>query len=223
MFFHLILLVVVVFPFLSVASDGRKRLRKSADNTTFFLMISNNSEARIVEGFLAGDRAANERVAAHIEAAYRSWQGKFGYEADDIVSDVRYKLLLLLRRGDFHFRSSLRTYVKQIVDHTCIDYLRFRQRVNSVDINGLQLADSSLSPEEKLQSRQEARITFRVLRLVPRECLQLWRMQLRSGLTCCEIGGILEKSEGNIRRKLWTCRESAKKIREKIQKRDKPL
>jgi len=186
-------------------------------------MAADNSDRKIVEGFLAGDRATTKEIESYIESAFRAWQAKFGYEADDIRSDVIYKLLLLLRRGEFHYLSSLRTYVKQIVNHTCIDYLRFRQRVNLTDINNVQLVDNSLSAEEELQKQEEAKITFRVLRMVPRECLKLWRMQLQHGLTCREIGDILGKSEGNIRRQLWACRESAKKIREIIQKKDKLL
>lgn len=186
-------------------------------------MSRNSEDVKLAKDFLAGEAAAVEQVNGYIEMLFRTWAGKFGYEKDDIISDVRYKLYISLSKNEFEFRAGLRTFIKQIVDHTSIDYLRFRKRVETVDPDEAGLIDGSPSAEETMIRRDAAKLIYRVLRLVPRECLALWRMRLKRGLSCAEIGAELGKSEGNIRRKLWACRESAKEIREKLIKKNKLL
>lgn len=188
-----------------------------------FCVTSDHPDFDLVEGFLAGDKGAYALIEASIEAAYRGWQKRFGSEADDIKSDIRYKLLISLQRGDFEFRSRLKTYINRIVNRTCIDYLRFNIRYTSEEVENLKLPADTLSPEDRLESRQEIKIAYRVLRLAPPECQELWRMYLKDNMKYREIGEKLGKTEGNIKRRLWACRETAKKIREKLLKKDKLL
>ena len=204
--------------------DTREKvLRKARQAAILHLMATQESELQMVDGFLAGDRAAGDYVETCIQKTFRRWQGRFGFEADDILSDIRYKLLISLRRGDFAQKSSLSAYINGITNHTCIDYLRFRKRVNLQDIEGLPLIDNSPSADERLEKKDAALLIFRVLRLVPKECLHLWKLLLREGLKCAEIGERLGKSAGNIRRKLWECRKTAKEIRESMLKNDKRI
>jgi RNA polymerase sigma factor (sigma-70 family) len=186
-------------------------------------MGSSHPDYSTISGYLAGDKNAWSAVEADIAAAFNAWRHKFGFETDDILSDIRYKLLVCLKRGDFGYRSSLRTYINRIVNHTCIDYLRYGRKFTATPVEDLPLSDESDNPEEALDRRQSARLLFRVMRQVPKECLRLWRMYLRQGLNCRAIGEIMGKTEGNIRRRLWACREAAKEIREKILRKDKPF
>lgn len=186
-------------------------------------MSQKKFDAKTVAGFLAGEKADYEQAIHYIQTAFRSWQGKFGYETDDILSDVQYKLLLLLRNDRFEYRSNLKTFIKQIVDHTCIDYLRYRQRVNIDSTEPDTLLSQDRSPEEELEDKESIRLSFRVIRLLSKECRQLWRMHLQQGLKYRQIGEILDLTEGNVRRKLWSCREKARKIRKKISKNDKRI
>ncbi|MFQ5499787.1 MAG: RNA polymerase sigma factor [Candidatus Zixiibacteriota bacterium] len=184
-------------------------------------MPPDKSDVKLIEAYLAGQRAANNEVEKLIQSAWRPWRPRFGFETDDIISDVRYKLLISLRRGDFGHKSTLKTYISRIVSHTSIDYLRFRERVKPVDLDSVPLPDKTLLPDEQLEKKQAARISFRVIRLMSKDCRQLWRMQLKGGMTCREIGNSMGKTEGNIRRQLWACRKRAKEIRQQILKRDK--
>ena len=186
-------------------------------------MAGEKSDAAQVYAFLEGDHAANKQIEGIIDTALAVWRGKFGYQTDDIKSDVIYKLLISLRRDDFQYKSSLKTYISRIVSHTCIDYYRFIKRSARVDIDEIPLPDKKPTPEEETEKRQLMKLTFRVLRLVSKECRQLWRMYLKQDLNYRQIGEILNKTEGNIRRRMWVCRESAKKIRESILKKDKHI
>ncbi len=181
------------------------------------------SDSEIVQGYVAGKREAVAYIDECIEASFRSWQHRFGYEADDIRSDTRYKLLISFNRSEFAFKASLKTYINRVVKHTCIDYLRFSRRFFREELDELNLPATGLTQEEQLEKRQTARITFRVLRLVPAECRQLWRMYLKGNMKCRQIGEVLGKTEGNIRRTMWACRETAKSIRARLLEKDKPF
>ena len=90
-------------------------------------MAQERADPETIAAFLAGDQGAAKEIEAQIRAVFRHWQGRFGYETDDILSDVWLELLESLRRDDFKYQSGLKAYIRQIVNHTCIDYLGFRQ------------------------------------------------------------------------------------------------
>jgi RNA polymerase sigma factor (sigma-70 family) len=182
-----------------------------------------SSDKKLVAAYLGGKCEAAEEISHYIASAFSSWRRKLSGIEEDISSDVHLKLLQILQGNRFAYEASLKTFVSRIVSHTCIDYLRYQDKFADVAPEDLALPDTGLNPQELLEFRQTARLSFRVLRLVPKECLQLWRMHLKQGLTCGEIGKTVGKSEGNIRRRLWACRESAKEIREKILLKDKRL
>jgi len=179
-------------------------------------MASPKSDLELVEGYLAGRNDANRYVEDCIAVAFRSWRDRFGYQIDDILSDTRYKLYLSLNRGDFAGKASLRAYISGIVRHTCLDYFRAQKRIEKVDIDEYPIADNTLSAQEELEKREEAMLNFRILRLVPKECLKLWKLQLREGLRSRAIGEKLGKSEVNIRGILMKCRQKAREIRKKL-------
>jgi RNA polymerase sigma factor (sigma-70 family) len=182
-----------------------------------------SSDKKLAAAYLSGKCEAAEEISRFISSAFSVWRRRLSGIEEDISSDVHLKLLQTLQRDGFAYEASLKTFISRIVSHTCIDYLRYQDKFADVAPEDLALPDTGLNPQQLLEFRQTARLSFRVLRLVPKECLQLWRMQLKDGLNCREIGVKLEKSEGNIRRRMWACRESAKEIREKILLKDKHL
>ncbi len=184
-------------------------------------MLQQFNEFQTVSDYLSGNRQANQLIEKYIQSAFNSWKRKFGFETDDILSDIRYKIFLSLKENKFSYQSKLETYINRIVNHTCIDYVRFNKRFTATEFEELNLTSKELNPEEQLEKRQYAKLAFRVLRQLPKECIMLWRMHLKKELNCREIGDILGKKEGNIRRRLWACRQAAKEIREKLLKKDK--
>jgi RNA polymerase sigma factor (sigma-70 family) len=182
-----------------------------------------SSDKKLVAAYLDGKREAVAAVSNYILSAFSVWRRRLAGVDDDIASDVHLKLIQTLRRDGFAYEASLKTFVSRIVSHTCIDHLRYQSKFADVAPEDLDLPDRGLNPQELLEFRQAARLSYRVLRLVPKECRRLWRMHLKEGLTCGQIGKTMGKSEGNIRRRLWACRETAKEIREKILRKDKRL
>lgn len=196
---------------------------ENQDDLYIYSMSPDHPDFPTVTGFLQGDSAATREIESMVDAAFRVWKGKFGYESDDVRADILMKLLISLRRGDYQYRARLKTYVNRVVNHSSIDVLRFNKRFAPEDIDDLNLPSNTLSPEELMEKRQTGRLTFRVLRMMSRECLQLWRMHLKHNLKYSEIANIMGKSEGNIRRRFWECRKRAIEVRARLVKKDKPF
>ena len=182
-------------------------------------MTSGPSDPEIVQGYLTGDLAACRFVDNCIEQTIRSWRDRLGYQMPDVVSDVRYELLMALRGKEFAYRGSLKAFISVIARHTCLDYYRAGKRIDKVDIEKLGLVDPSSSAEDRLIDHEKAFFLFRVLRMLPRECITMWRMVLKDGLSCREIGQKLgNKSDVNIRGRLLNCRKKAQEIRDQLSK-----
>jgi len=184
-----------------------------------FRMGSELPDHSLVSGYLKGEGRAHQAVEGHIEAAFGVWRHRVGYEADDILSDIHYKLLLSLRRGDFQYRSSLKTFINRIVNHTCVDYVRFNRRFASSPVEDLPLVDESPGPDEEFDRREQLKLLLKVMRQVPKECLRLFYLHYRKRTGYKEIGEQMGISEGNARRRTWACREAARRLWEKWQKK----
>ena len=184
-------------------------------------MATDNSDSGLVQRFLEGDRRAAIEVEKIIDGAIATWRGKMGYQSDDVKSDAMYKVLISLKRGDFEYRAKLGTFISRIVNHTSVDYVRFNRKFSDSSPEELALPAEILTQEEQLEKLQVMQLCYRVMRLVPEECRRLWNMYLNQELNYRQIGEILGKSEGYIRRQMWICRKAAREIREKILKKDK--
>ena len=182
-------------------------------------MASGRADSQIAIGYLAGERHAARVIDDHIEHAFRRWSHRFGFETADILSDCRYKIYISLRRNEFAYEASLGTYINRIVNHTCIDYIRFRNRVTAVDLNDVALVDEAETADQEVDRKERGQLLVRVLRMLPRECITLWRMSLNKGLKYREIAELVGKSEKNVRRRMWECRDTARKYRDILEKR----
>ncbi len=182
-------------------------------------MGSDNDDAGIIEAYLRGEKSAFGRVEELISAAYRSWGAKFGYEADDVRSDIRLKLLLSFQRPDFSINSSLQAFVRQVVNHTCIDYYRFQKRRPHIDMPEEGMSSDDLPPDRLYERREDARLYFRALRLVSKDCVKLLRLRVLKGLKYREIGEKLGKPEETVRWRIHDCRKRANEIAERIEKK----
>lgn len=179
-------------------------------------MASEKSDKSIIEGYKSGSTAAFKQVDSIIGAVYRRWQNRFGYEKDDIISDVHLKLLSSFRREDFELRKELIAFITIIVNRTCIDYIRSRDRFKTVDISELPLPDNLPTGEEHLIKEEWAKLNFRAIQMVSKECRRLWWLHLIKEMKIREIAEIDDRTPAYIRRRLWECREKVRDFREKM-------
>ncbi len=174
----------------------------------------------LIRLFLAGDRAASKAIDEYIDAGLQEWKSRVGYQVDDIKSDIRYKIYDILSNDKFEGRSSLRTFLARIVNHTCIDYLRYNRRFSDTPPEDMEIPSLFLNAESKMEKKQFWKLIFRVIRLLPRECIALWRMVLYDDMSCREIAVKKNKTEEYIKWRLWACRNKAREMREIVLKKD---
>jgi len=183
-------------------------------------MVQSIPDPELIQAFLLGDQKAFTQIEGIIDRALICWRERLGDETEDIKSEVLLELLEILRKGQFQGRSKLSTYIVSMVNHACIDRRRFNRKYDNNELPDFDLPDPAPGAEEQLDRKQQSWLAFRVLRRLPRICIKLWRMHLVEGLKYKEIADKIGGKEKNVKWQLWSCREKAKKIREKILKKD---
>ena len=130
----------------------------------------------------------------------------------DICQDCYIKVVQNLERGKFKEQSSFKTYLYSIVRNTCMDYYKASKVADWTDIEKVELVDQSPSQSDSLISVEERRTAARVLLALPRECRRLWQsifFQKRNYRQTAELLGL---TEGTVKRKMWECRQQARKL-----------
>ena len=183
-------------------------------------MVQSIPDPELIQGFLIGDRKAFSQIESIIDKALTCWRGRLGDEIDEIKSEVILNLFEILQKGQFKGRSRLSTFIVSMVNHACIDRLRFNKKFDNDELPDVMLPDPGPNAEQQLDRKQQSWLAFRVLRRLPRICIRLWKMHLVEGLKYREIADRIGGKEKNIKWQLWSCREKAKKIREKLLKKD---
>lgn len=174
------------------------------------------SDKKIIAGYLSGSTAAYKHVDTIVNSVYYRWQNRFGYEKDDIISDIHLKLLNSFRQDNFELKKELIAFITIIVNRTCIDHLRLRVRFNTVDVSELPIPDKEPIGDKQLEIKELAKLNFRAIQMAPKECRRLWRLHLLKGMKYREIAKIDERTPAFIKRKFWECREKVKEIRKKM-------
>ena len=82
------------------------------------------SDQEVVSRYLRGDAEAVGTIDGWISRAAWPYQRRLANRFDDVLQDVRLEVTRLLGQGKFRGESSLRTYLWQVVSHTCLDQLR---------------------------------------------------------------------------------------------------
>lgn len=183
-------------------------------------MVQSIPDPELIQSFLLGDRKAFTQIEGIIDRALAYWRERLGDEIDEIKSEVIFDLYELLQKGQFQGRSKLSTFIVSMVNHACIDGCRFKRKFDNNELPDLDLPDPGPDAEKQLDRKQQSWLAFRVLRRLPRICIRIWKMHLVEGLKYKEIADKIGGKEENVKWQLWSCREKAKKIREKLLKKD---
>jgi RNA polymerase sigma factor (sigma-70 family) len=173
-----------------------------------------NGDQETVARFLRGDVEAVGRVDDWIASAAWPFQRRLSNRWDDVMQDVRLEVTRLLGQGKFRGESSLRTYLWQVVSHTCLDQLRSQSRWQWADLEGLDEAAGRGIPPHAA-GHEDRDIVERVLRRVSGECRELWRL-IALGHSYREMSAHLEVAEGTLRVRVLRCREKAVALRQQL-------
>lgn len=174
-------------------------------------------DEEIIAGFLSGEREALDAVESWIARAASPYRRRLAAQWEDVLQSARAEITSLLQRGTFRGESSLKTYLWQVVNHTCLNYLRAQAKEPAVDLDdftrGAESPDDS--PLEQVIQKETAQFLLRVLEEMPAECRELWRMIL-AGLSYREMSQHQGASEAALRVRVLRCRKNAVAARERL-------
>ena len=171
---------------------------------------STREDAETAAGFLRGDAGAVSTVDGWIAGAASSFRARLGDDWHDLLQEARIEILRLLRKSAWRGEARLKTYVWQVVGHTCLDAMRRQKRrpmMEAVDADAPLPADDP-SPLDLLIHEDSRRRLLAALEAVPADCRDLWRLIL-SGLSYQQIGARMGVAEGALRVRAYRCRTRA--------------
>jgi RNA polymerase sigma factor (sigma-70 family) len=172
------------------------------------------SDQEVVSRYLQGEVGAVATVDSWISRAAWPYRRRLSSRWEDVLQDVRLEVTRLLGQGKFRGESSLRTYLWQVVSHTCLDQLRSQGRWQWTELEALDEGGAALAPP--VTSHHEDRdLVQRVLARVSGECRELWRL-IAMGHSYREMSQRQGVAEGTLRVRVLRCREKAMALRREL-------
>lgn len=173
-------------------------------------------DSELANSFVEGKDAAFSVVNGWVLSIVRNEHWGPSDDRDDVAQEVRRKVFENLRSGKFKYESSLKTYVCRIAKYTCIDYLRTRSSVRTVEIDSVDLPSSDDDPSMDVQNKEEREIFRKIYKHISSECRQLWRMILSEELTYKKIAETLGIAENTVKSRFLRCKDKAIELRKKF-------
>jgi RNA polymerase sigma-70 factor (ECF subfamily) len=174
-----------------------------------------DSEAWI-EAWLLADRGTQAECDGWILAVIRHRAWRLGDHEEDLLQDVRLKLVESFERGAFRGDSSLKTFVQAVAKHTCLNAIR-AARIRQTSPFSEELHPSLRDhPGEELERSEQARICYEVVHRLPERCRDLLRLVLIDELSYDEIGRRLDIATGTVKSRLSRCRDRAVSLRRSL-------
>jgi len=116
--------------------------------------------------------------------------------------------------GERTARRPLRTYLWQVVSHTCLDQLRALSRWQWTELEEVDEGRSALAPPVT-GGHEDRDLVQRVLERVSGDCRQMWRL-IAMGHSYREMSQRMGVAEGTLRVRVLRCREKAVAVRREL-------
>lgn len=161
-----------------------------------------------IAGYLRGAQPAvremDEWIRREIGARYPVLLG----EIEDVCQAVHAKLLRSFQAERFQGRSTLRTYVVGVANHTAVDRIRriYRDRAVFAPASEPEEHAAPDNPYRSLRRAEEGRLLFEALQRSPEACRELWRLALLEKLSYEAIAERLAIPAGTVKSRMWYCR-----------------
>ncbi len=172
----------------------------------------------LLERIRRNDKQFLDELMLIIRRIAVKWSWTDQVSLDDVCQDCFIKVTENLRQGKYRQQSAFKTYVYAIVRNTCIDNYKASRMADIVDVEKVTLLDQGLTGEQDLISKEERRTAAQVLLALPRQCRKLWQAIFFGQRTYREAAILLKLTEGTVKRKMWECRQAARKMVEKFEK-----
>ncbi|MCB9398625.1 MAG: RNA polymerase sigma factor [Acidobacteria bacterium] len=167
--------------------------------------------------YLDGDIETLSQVSEWILQATYSFRQKLGDAREDLVQSVHQELITYLSQNHQSIEKSFKALVWRIATHRSIDWCRRQSRHPSEDLPP-DLQDGHPQALQKILSAESAALVARVMMAVKKECRDIW-LRIAAGDSYQEIASALQISAGSLRVKALRCRNQAKEIRQRLEKK----
>jgi len=169
--------------------------------------MSIEEDKRLIKDYLNGEAAANAVIDHWISQVIRNAKWDFHSDVEDLIQDVKLALLENFRDDKFAFRSAVKTYVWRVSKYTCIDYLRCRRQLLSIDNGNIEIRDRKNTPETELYKKEQEVIFKKILLSLPQHCQDLLQMVFEQKYHYSQIAEHLKISEGTVKSRVARCKE----------------
>ena len=161
-------------------------------------------------GYLRGDAEAVASMDRWIAGAAAPFRRRLAGDWPDLLQEARIEILRLLRNGSWRGEARLRTYVWQVVAHTCLDAMRRLKRRPTLEPvePDAPLPSADPTPLDRVLEADSRRRLLAALELLPADCRDLWR-QILAGLSYQQISAQTGVAEGALRVRAHRCRKRA--------------
>jgi RNA polymerase sigma-70 factor (ECF subfamily) len=184
--------------------------------------VSRTADGRTLAGFLAGDSEAVARFDAWILPVIRHRAWSLPAQQEDLLQEVRLRLLRGLSDGAFQGRSGLRHYVQRVTQYTCLDAVRRARVRRAEDLDAEPLVDPCDDPLEELSRRESARLGRWVLARLSERCRRLLLLLLEEELGYGEVARRLGLRVGTVKSRVARCRDRAVALRAELRAGERP-
>ncbi len=178
------------------------------------MTIRETTPSEWIEAYLFGDRQVHEECAAWTLSVVRHRAWRLPADSEDLLQEVRLRLLQAFEKGSFRGESSIRTYVESVAKHACLDALRRAKVREAIPFDEEQFPSSRDEPSETLARREDARLCHDVLMQLPASCRRLFQWILVDELTYEEMARKQSVAVGTVKSRLARCRDRALSLRE---------
>lgn len=194
-------------------------------------MASVDNDNIIFRRFCDNDPQAFNHIKQLIARFLARFSSRPQIEADDIESDVLYKLLAMRDRPAPQIKEGLSQLIATMVTNACYSRIKSENRKRELrEINTYTL-EALHTHEEPLSGRDKDNLHDRLRRfwaMVPPKCQELFRARAEKR-TYAEIGVLIPgkqgqpRADGTIKKEVFICRAKAVEIWKKLGLDDQPF
>ena len=174
--------------------------------------VKNIAELRLIKKAAAGDEDAFEKLARSYENKIYGYALRLLCDREDVEDALQETLIKLYKNiGKFSQKRSFAAWLMRITRNTCVDILRKRKGVESLEAMSeigyvLPATKEDFLPEASAERMEQRRILAALIDSLPENKRAVIILRDIDGYTYSQIAQILNTSEGTVKSRLSRAR-----------------
>jgi len=179
-------------------------------------LTTKTTDTELLEGCRAGNRKAQERLYRDYYRSMAALCLRYTRNNEDAVEALNNGFLKVFRNIDRYdpAQGSLYTWIRTLVLHACLDFLKSRERLQSTSAL-TETTDAAISPDAV--SHLQAAELLELVRSLQPATATVFNLYVLEGYNHREIAQLLGISEGTSK---WHLHEARKQLQQRIQQQN---